>query len=67
MRRTFRPKPYEVDRAQWREFLRPFSSVKTLWVKKELVGGFSHSLRSGAHSVRRLIMRKGAPEPMAIL
>jgi hypothetical protein len=36
----------EVDRAQWCELLRPFSSVKILHVEKELVGGLSHSLRS---------------------
>ncbi|KAI0245644.1 hypothetical protein BJV78DRAFT_1158471 [Lactifluus subvellereus] len=36
----------EVDRAQWRELLRPFSNVKTLRVPKELVGELSRSLRS---------------------
>jgi hypothetical protein len=37
----------EVDRTQWRELLRPFSGVKTIWVGEELAEGFSRSLRSG--------------------
>jgi hypothetical protein len=36
----------EVDRAQWRKLLRPFSNVKTLRVPKALVGELSRSLRS---------------------
>jgi hypothetical protein len=35
-----------IDRIQWRELLRSFSGVKTLHVKKELIGGVSQSLRS---------------------
>jgi hypothetical protein len=36
-----------VDRTQWRELLRPFNNVKTLYVQNELVGKISCSLRSG--------------------
>jgi hypothetical protein len=37
----------DISRIQWREVLRPFSGVKTLHVKNELVGEISRSLRSG--------------------
>jgi hypothetical protein len=36
----------EVDRAQWRELLRPFSNVNTLHVDEGLAGEISRSLRS---------------------
>jgi hypothetical protein len=36
----------EVDRAQWRELVRPFSGVKSLCVSEELVGELSRSLHS---------------------
>jgi hypothetical protein len=36
----------DIDRIQWREVLRPFSGVKTLHVKNELVGEISRSLCS---------------------
>jgi hypothetical protein len=36
----------EVDRTQWRDLFRPFSSVKTLRVPAALVGGLSRSLCS---------------------
>ena len=34
----------EVDRTEWRKLLRPFSNVKTLRIKKELVKDISRSL-----------------------
>jgi hypothetical protein len=34
----------EVDRAEWRRLLRPFSNVKTLWIDNGLVEDLSHSL-----------------------
>ncbi|KAI0246015.1 hypothetical protein BJV78DRAFT_212806 [Lactifluus subvellereus] len=37
---------HEVDRTQWRELLRPLSSVKTLHIQNELVGKLSRSLQS---------------------
>jgi hypothetical protein len=36
----------EVDRTQWRDFFRPFGSVKSLYVPTALVGGLSRSLCS---------------------
>jgi hypothetical protein len=35
-----------LDRAQWRELLRPFSNVTTLSVPKDLIGELSRSLQS---------------------
>jgi hypothetical protein len=46
----------EVDRTQWREFLSPFSNVKTLRVPNELVGELSRSLCS-----------EDGEEPLALL
>ena len=36
----------EVDRTQWRQFLRPFSNLKTLYVQNQLVGILAHSLQT---------------------
>lgn len=36
---------YEADRTQWRNFLRSFLNVKTLYVDKDLTGDLSRSLR----------------------
>ena len=36
----------EVDRAQWRQLLRPFSNLKTLHVQDELVERIAHSLQA---------------------
>ena len=36
----------EVDRTQWRQLLRPFSNLKTLYVQNELVGKIARSLPS---------------------
>jgi hypothetical protein len=36
----------EVDHAQWRELIRPFSNVQTLHVEDELVSNISRSLQS---------------------
>ena len=36
----------EVDRAEWRKFLRSFSNVKTLCIDNELVGELTRCLRS---------------------
>jgi hypothetical protein len=36
----------EVDRSQWRDFLRPFTNVKTIHVQDGLVGKFFRSLPS---------------------
>ena len=35
----------EVDRAEWRRILKPFSKVKTLWIAKGLVEDLSRCLR----------------------
>ena len=45
-----------VDRAEWRELLKPFSSVKTLHVDNGLVEELSHSLRldDGEHPLETL-------------
>ncbi|KAI0255453.1 hypothetical protein BJV78DRAFT_674038 [Lactifluus subvellereus] len=36
----------DVDRAQWRQLLRPFSNLKTLHVQDELVGKLARSLQA---------------------
>jgi hypothetical protein len=36
----------EVDRTQWRQLLRPFSNLSTLYVKDELVERIAHSLQT---------------------
>ncbi|KAI0246017.1 hypothetical protein BJV78DRAFT_1286860 [Lactifluus subvellereus] len=36
----------EVDRTQWRQFLKPFGNLKTLHVQNSLVGKLAHSLQN---------------------
>ena len=46
----------EVDRAEWRRLLRPFSNVKTLWIDNGLVEDLSRGLRLEPLEDRELLL-----------